>query len=908
MKKFFLIILGLIIVILAAAFILPIIFKDDIKAAIDTEIANNVKANVFYDVDQFNLTLFKNFPNITVGMGGFGVVGVEQFEGDTLMSMGSFEVVVDIMSVINGERINVNSISLIEPNIYVVVLADGTANYDITVASDEPEEVVEVADTTATAFNVGINKWEIVDGNLVYLDQSMNFYTSIIGLNHEGKGDFTQDLFDLTTLTTIDSWSLGYEGEEYLTNKKLLVDFTMAMDLPNATYTFKENRVALNDFGIGFDGTVGMPGDDINVDLTFDGKDITIVSILSLIPGTYQEYLAGLEASGNINFSGSAKGTYNETSMPAVNATLKVDDGYIKYAEYPIPIEQLTIDSDFSYPSADLTQTTFNLNKFSMLMDGESVEANLAFKNLEDYNWDFGMNGNLDLEKITKVVPLEDMELAGKINATLQTSGKMSDLEAERYDQLPTSGSTSISGFRFVSPDLPQGFGINTMEAFFDPKKIKLESFEGNIGRSDMKLKGVLRNYIAYALDDQKTLKGKLRFVSSSFDLNEWMTDEEVPEEATEIPEDTTALEVIEIPTNIDFELKSKIDEILYDNLTIKDLKGDIIVRDGRVSMEGLAFNMLNGTFTMDGYYATGGVDDPIFDFNLGIKDLSIAESYKAFNTIQTLAPIAEKMTGNFSTTFNIGGALGQDMTPLYDELYGAGLVEIVQAAFNGDMKLLAAVSGATKLANVAGAETSSEPLALKDVLMEAEIRDGRVHLEPFDVILGGYQTTISGSNGIDGSLDYVMGMNIPTGQVASAVNNLLASQLGGSNFVGDQVLLNLGVGGTYEDPKVKVLSAKNTGGNSAADAAKARLAAEAAERKKKAEEKAKREIERQKARAKAKADRAAAKAKAEAEKAKKAAASKATDAVKNVVGDQADDAKDAIKNLFGKKKKKKGN
>ena len=904
MKKFLLIILGLIVILLGTAFVLPIIFKDDIKAALDAEISNNVKATVFYDAEHLNLTLFKNFPNITVGMGDFGIVGIEQFEGDTLMSMGSFEVVVDIMSVINGERINVNSISLVEPEIYVVVLADGTANYDIAKSSDEPEEVVEETDTTSTAFNVGINKWEIIDGNLLYYDQSMDFYTTIMGLNHEGSGDFTQDLFDLTTLTTVDALSLGFEGEDYLANKKLLIDFTMAMDLPNGTYTFKQNRVALNEFGFGFDGVVAMPGEDIGVDLIFDSDEITIKSLFSLIPGTFKGYLDGLEASGNISFSGFVKGTYNENSMPAVNAKLKVNEGNIKYAEYPIPIENLTIDSEFNYPSADLTQTTFDLKQFSMLMDGEQLEATLAFKNLEDYNWDFAMDGNLDLAKLTKVVPLDSMELAGKINATLKTSGKMSDLEAERYNLLPTSGTLSINNFKFVSPDLPQGFGITNTQASLDPSSIKLSAFSGNIGKSDMSMTGSLSNYLGYILDESQILKGELIFSSNSFDLNEWMTEEE--EEV--VVEDTTSLEVIEVPTNIDFVLKSSIAEILYDNMTIKDLKGDIVVREGRVSMEGLAFNMLNGAFTMNGYYATGGLENPIFDFDLGIKDLSIAESYKTFNTIQTLAPIAEKMTGNFSTNFNIGGALGGDMMPLYDKLYGAGLIEIVQAAFKGDMKLMAAINGATKLTKLSGAETSTEQISLKDVLMQAEIRDGRVHLEPFNMVFGGYETTISGSNGIDGSMDYIMGMNVPTGQVASAVNNLLASKLGGANLVGENVKLNLGVGGTYDDPKITVRSVENSSGSSPTDAAKARLAAEAAKRREEAERRAERELARQQARAKAKADQVTDKAKEEVNKAKEEVVDKVTEEAQKLVGDQADDAKDAVKGLLKKKKKGGGN
>lgn len=55
-----------IVVILAAAIALPIIFKDDIKAAIDKAIAKNVNADVVFDVNNFSLTVFKNFPNITL--------------------------------------------------------------------------------------------------------------------------------------------------------------------------------------------------------------------------------------------------------------------------------------------------------------------------------------------------------------------------------------------------------------------------------------------------------------------------------------------------------------------------------------------------------------------------------------------------------------------------------------------------------------------------------------------------------------------------------------------------------------------------------------------------------------------------------------------------------------------------
>ena len=55
------ILIGLVIflvVLVAAAFVLPIIFKDDIKAAIDKAIAKNVNADVIFDAGSYEVLKF----------------------------------------------------------------------------------------------------------------------------------------------------------------------------------------------------------------------------------------------------------------------------------------------------------------------------------------------------------------------------------------------------------------------------------------------------------------------------------------------------------------------------------------------------------------------------------------------------------------------------------------------------------------------------------------------------------------------------------------------------------------------------------------------------------------------------------------------------------------------------------
>ncbi|MFY0651449.1 MAG: hypothetical protein JXQ96_05420 [Cyclobacteriaceae bacterium] len=892
MKKVLIVVGGLIGVLLLAMVLVPIIFKDDIKQAVDDAIAENVDANVFYDPDGLNLTLFSNFPDFTFGMESFGISGKDKFATDTLVSVGSFEVVIDLMSAISGDQITISSITLDEPKILVKVLKDGSANYDI--AKDTGEEVVEEVEEEsgeASSFNIGINKWEIVNGSLDYIDESLAFTTSIEGLNHTGSGDFDLVVFDMITKTTVDNFSLGYEGVDYMANKQLDIDLIMSMDLDNAKYTFKENTVKVNDFGFGFDGFVAMPTEDIDVDIEYHGKEISLKSILSLIPGDYQSYLEGVTASGEINFDGFVKGKVTETLLPTINTKLNINNGSIKYAEYPIPMDQINVATELNIPGENMDDMSFNMPKFHMLVDGEEVSATMSFKNLANYTWAFSLLGNVDLEKVMKIIPIEDTELKGKIKADFKTSGNMALVEAEKYDQLPASGSMSVNDFYFTSVDLPQGFGISSTNMSFNPKSIDLANFDGTIGKSDIHMDGKLQNFIGFALDSAEVLTGQLNFNSNSFDLNEWMVEEETLE--TESGEDSLALEVVRIPQNIDFVMNASMKKIIYDNLNIENLKGNIIIKDGAARMEGVDFEMLKGLFTMSGSYVTANVKNPEFDFNFGIKGLSIPASFEAFNTIQMMAPAARHMDGNFSTDFKIGGALGPDMMPLYDKLNGSGLVKIAEASLKGS-KIASAVTSLTKLKSGGG---DGEQVSLKDVIMDAEIKEGRLYVKPFDVNLKGYKTTVAGSTGILGDMDYSLGMDVPAGAAGDALNSALSSLTGGKSVVGENIKLNLGLKGTYDDPKVSLLgTGKGSGGAGGAAKAAAKAAideqkakAEAELAKKKAEAEAEVAKKKAEAEAKAKAEiekkkkEAEAKAKAEAEKAKKKAAEKAKDALKKL-------------------------
>ncbi len=882
MKKVLIIIGSLIVLFLLAAVLVPVIFKDDIKQAIDDQLDNSLNAKAYYDPDDFGLSLFNNFPNLTVSIGDFGIAGVEKFEGDTLIDVESFLITIDIMSVISGDQIKIKNVKLDRPVIQVLVLEDGSANYDIAKPTEsETEEEPTAESTSPSPVNIAIDNWEINEADLVYYDQTLPFYITLFDLNHSGSGDFSMDVFDMSTTTKISELSLGYDNVEYITNKTLEADIVMAMDLSNGKFTFKENSVSLNAFQMGFDGFISMPDQDIEMDITYAGKDISLEGIISLIPGLYQEYLDGVEAGGTVGFDGYIRGLVSENSMPKVAANLSVDDGRIVYSEYPIPMEDITIKATFDYPSADLRETSFNVESFSMNLDGEQLMASLNFKDLEDYYWNFKMDGNLDLEKVLNVIPIEDMTLKGKINAKLQTEGRMSDLEAEQYQKIATSGSMRISDFLYESSDLPQGFGIANTEASFNPSEIVLASFKGNAGNTDLNMTGRISNYMGFALEGSDLL-GKLNFNSSLVDINEWMVPSDTVEEEEVV--DTTVMEVIRIPTNIDFVLTSRIDEMLYDNLSIKDFLGAVIIRDGAITMNGVQFDLLDGTIVMNGSYETAGEGDPTYSYDLDIKELSIASAFRSFSAVQKLAPFVEKVNGKFTTNFNISGALDERMLPRFETISGGGLLQIAQASL-ADVKLLSAVSSVSSLNSKDG------NVSLRDVLLQTEIKNGRVIVQPFEMTMGGYNTSIAGSHTIDGKLDYIMTVkDVSTGAAGQALNQALSSLTGGKDVVSSQVDINYGVGGDWTRPTVKLLGF-NKAGAQAEPSTKTIVKTAAQEKVDEQKEVAEQKVEEKKEEVKAAVNTAVDEQKEEAKK---------------EIDKAKEKAEDALKGLLGKKKKKK--
>src|SRR6201999_3256994 len=107
-----------------------------------------------------------------------------------------------------------------------------------------------------------------------------------------------------------------------------------------------------------------------------------------------------------------------------------------------------------------------------------------TISDLTDYNYDLTIDGLIDLKKLTSLYPIPDMQLSGKLEARVKSSGKLSDLEAKRFSAVKTKGSIELTRVRISGKELPHLIFIKEAKLYFNPDKIILKSFNGKFAKN----------------------------------------------------------------------------------------------------------------------------------------------------------------------------------------------------------------------------------------------------------------------------------------------------------------------------------------------------------------------------------------------------------------------------------------
>jgi len=801
----------------------PFIFKDKLVQLVKDEANSSLNAKV--DFGEFDLTLFSSFPDFRFKIQKVSVINIEPFKGDTLAYIKELSFDLNIKSVISGDKYQINSLVIDEPKINGIVMHDGKANWDIAKASTDTAAAAP-ADTSATKFALKLKSLEIKHANITYNDMQGNMSAVLKDMNYNLSGDFTQDNFILSNLLEIAELSYNMGGVGYLTKAKTRFKADIDMDMPNMKFTFKENEFSLNDLALAFDGSVSMPKDDIGMDLKFAAKQTEFKSILSLIPSVYSKDFASVQTKGKLKLDGFAKGTMHsekdstKNTYPSFEVNLGIADAMFKYPSLPKSVNNINIDVHVENKKDYIDATVIDVNKFHLEMAGNPINMWAHVKTpISDPELAAEIKGVINMASVKEFVPLEKGdEMSGIVKADISAAGRMSSIDRKEYDKFKMAGSLEIDKMNYKTSTLPYAVMLNTMKLNFTNQFVELAAFDALMGKSDVRANGKIENFMQYIFKDS-LIKGAFNVQSNFMDLNELMASSDPTTAAQPAAADTAAMTVAEVPGNIDFNLNANFVKVLYDNLTIDNMVGNIVVRQQKVDMTNLNLGLLGGKVLMNGYYETTNPKKPSVDLTFKVDNFDIQKTFAAFNTVQKLAPIGQYAKGMFTATLeNFKADLDQSMSPILSTLHGNGLFKTSSVSIGG-FPAFVKLGEALKIEQL-------KNLNIQNVAADYEFKDGRVNLRnPVKVKIDKIDAEITGSTGFDQTIDYNWKMTVPTEMFGAQANNMVAGLLGQANAAAGTnvsmpktVKVNVGFGGTVMNPTVKTGTKAGEGGGTVKD------------------------------------------------------------------------------------------
>lgn len=826
MKKKGIIIFGSMLTIFAIILIvIPRVFKEEIKDEVLRYV--NKSTNLEVSIDDYDLSLISNFPRFTFYLEGVKVVDENSKE---LFTVDKIAAEIDSKNLIVDRSISINSISVIRPVINYTLSKDSlsansdnapelNSNQNQTIAISEQESVENKSATKTISLN--ISSYEIVGASVIVKDENNDDFLKIINLNHNGYGVFKDETLTLNTFTFIDDINI-YQGKDaLLKNAQIKGDLTLGLDLKNKIYTLRENSLVINKIGFNWVGVVKEIESSYDIDLRFDTPNTKFKDLLAMVPEAYKKDFDKIDTKGEFKIEGNIKGIYNDETLPEFMLNTAITNAYVKYPDLPESVDDINLIMNISKPQGnDLDKIKINIPSASIKISDNKINANMSMYNLmSDPHLQAKILADFDLSKLRNAIPIEkDDDINGEIFADIFIKGKMSDLEHERYDKFDAIGDLKLKDFSFYTKSLKHKMLINNANISITPQSLELKNFDFKLGKSDVKAKGSVSRYLEYVMED-KVLLGNLDIQSNNFYASDFMPVEESEignvaknntakesKDNVESPKEVEkakgvsdneefAMEVIELPANINFNNNVNIKYFNYGSINAYNVSGKLGIENENAYLKSVKMNTLDGNVLMTGNYSSKTKSSPKTDFKLELKNIDIQKLSKTFDFVKQIAPIINNTTGKLNSKFDIRTTLNETMNPVYETMYSKGVLKTNDVSLkNTDF-----IKDFGDVLNVD--ELKKDP-KIEDINLSYTISKGILTMAPFKLKIEDIESKFEGSSNIGKqTVDMDASIIFPRKYLGKDTNAIIDNAVSLANTFG----ANVKIGSTIDvDAKIK--------------------------------------------------------------------------------------------------------
>jgi len=465
-------------------FIIPILFPGTIAEQV--KIFANKSIDGELNFSKSKLSFFAHFPSLTVSLDDLSLKGSAPYRNDTLLKADEVAFGINLKRLIFDNEIKIDEIYVSDGLVNVMVNEQGQANYNVYIApKDQPK------DTSGTGPAIRLDRVDLKNLHIKYSDKSAKMLVDAHGFNYVGKGNLSEEVFDLQTDAAIDSIDFYYDNVPYLEKKKVRADLITRINTNALSFILQKNELRINQLPVEFTGVFSILKDGYNINIDAVSKDNKLKDLFSVLPPQYSAWMQDTKIKGRSDLLFTFKGRYNAATkqQPDLGFSMQIRDGMIEYKDAPMAMSDFQMNLSAMLPSLDVEKMSISLKALDFKVgDNDKFSAFLYTKGMKEMTVKANVKGSLDLQALDRALGIQNIDLKGVLKADIVADGIYS---AEKKLFPKTKGGVNLqNGWLKTSyypnpiTDIKFVTSVQNSKGTFDDVKIVVNPasfvFEGN--------------------------------------------------------------------------------------------------------------------------------------------------------------------------------------------------------------------------------------------------------------------------------------------------------------------------------------------------------------------------------------------------------------------------------------------
>jgi len=704
------------------------------------------------------------WPPIRVAVRGLALAEPGGFSNGAMFRTRSLDLDLDVLALLS-HRVVVRRLGLDQPLLHLALRADGTTNLDGVGAQPKGAAPAKPMDFAVREF--GIRRGQVLVDDFgarrriaLALETRVALASAGARFSSSGQTVVTDVAFgplQATRLADLDHslarlrWRIEHRGVFDGAQNKLALE-RLALELGGA-------RVELT-------GVVAQPGPHAIVDLSTRGSGVEIAPVLGFLAEADAVVLHGIRGAGRLNWDLRVRGRV-APGPPSVTGTVHLAAGAFRYPGAPADVRDLSF-------TARLAPDSLGIPDLSARVAGQPVRLGLTLVRFADPRVAFTLDGDLDLAAVAPLVAPRAAELRGRAAVRVRGFGRVNAPESMALD-----GRAALAHVHVNVPTVPKPIDELSGVVDFSQTRAKVSALGAKIGQSSFTLDASVDRPLSLLVDPTRPRSAG----------------------GPPLPE----------PAGLDFDLRSPyldLAEIMPAGggaPVLPYARGGGRIAIGRLKNGKLDLERVNAQVTLEpaslvvpSFSAAvyGGITHGSARFEMPDRTRPRAsvhaqlDSARVEKLLSAWVPPGNWMLGTLSTSLDLDG----DLADLKRSLTATGLATVLDGSLAGQ-PLFDRLSEFARI-------PAFRRLTFSEFRSGIKIDRGRVFTGPATLASAQGDWRLSGSIGLDGTLDYAASVTLPK----ALVEKLSArSALAAGALMDDQgrILMDFKIVGPARAPQI---------------------------------------------------------------------------------------------------------